>query len=433
MSRVMTLIAAVSILSIIRFGPVIAGGAGGARTPTGIETPKRTSESRVYQNTFFIQVDPNNTVTRCAGNGYMKSTCYIYPSQWWNAWSYVGSYTPGRTKQVSTLLKMVPLDPNEEGYAEIAFAWTTPAWSNLHPGKPPLPGIITDGDIEDRFIARLPFRTVHLQIDSEPEYVSYRHQIQQYSPEWLAIAVRGFNFKVLTGRMMYETEPQGTIMGQLDEARIREIVLQVIKENPEFIQKSLVDHAGTKRIEDQQQQLEISFKNRITDIQAGSSPTRGPEDADITIFAFQDFECPYSQRGAATLESLLKEYAGKARLVFKNRPQTFHKQAAAAAKAALAAHKQGRFWEYHDLLFKNYRALGENVFVKLAKELNLDIEQFNTDRNSKTIEQQLNADIAEAQKHNFRGTPTFVINGVVVAGAQPQSYFENVIKRLLEH
>jgi protein-disulfide isomerase len=429
----MHLVLAISILSIIIFNPVIAGGAGGARTPANVSAPKRTPQSRMHQNTFFLQVDPNNTVTRCAGNGYMKSTCYVYPSQWWKAWSYVGPYTPGRTKQVSALLKIVPLDPNEEGYAEIAFAWTTPAWSNLYSDKPPLPGIITDENIENRFIARIPFRTVHLQIGCEPEYISYRHQIQQHSPEWLAIAVRGFNFKVLTGRMMYETEPRQTMMGQLDEARIREIVLQVIRENPEFIQNVLDDHARAKRIEDQRRQLEISFKNRITDIQVGSSPTRGPEDADITIFAFQDFECPYSQRGAATLEPLLKEYAGKARIVFKNRPQTFHKQAAAAAKAALAAHKQGRFWEYHDLLFKNYRALGENIFVKLAKELNLDIERFNADRKSKTIEQQLSADIAEAQKHNFRGTPTFVMNGVVVAGAQSRPYFENVIKRLLEN
>ncbi len=152
----------------------------------------------------------------------------------------------------------------------------------------------------------------------------------------------------------------------------------------------------------------------------------------LLYFAFQDFECPYSQRGAATLEPLLKKYAGKTRLVFKNRPQTFHKQAAADAKAALAAHEQGRFWEYHNLLFENSKNLGEDVFVKLAKELNLDIERFNRDRNSKTVEDQLNADIAEAQKHNFRGTPTFVMNGVVIAGAQPRPYFDNVMKRLLE-
>jgi len=67
----------------------------------------------------------------------------------------------------------------------------------------------------------------------------------------------------------------------------------------------------------------------------------------------------------------------------------------------------------------------------LAEELGLDIGKFNSDRNSKSVEEQLNADLAEAQKHNFRGTPTFVVNGVVVPGAQPRSYFDDVIKRLL--
>ncbi len=267
--------------------------------------------------------------------------------------------------------------------------------------------------------------------------MSYRHLIPEYSPEWLSIAVRGANFRILNGRMMYEGGPKTTGQaGQIDEARIREIVLQVIRENPALIHKILNDYSRAQRQaqkeENERRQLEASFKDKITDLQIGSSPTQGPQDAKITIFAFQDFECPHSQRGAKTLEPLLKQYAGKVRLVFKNKPQTFHKQAAPAAKAALAAHMQGRFWEYHDLLFKNSTKLREEVFLQLAKELDLDIEKFNADRNSKTVEEKLNADIAEANKYGLRGTPTFVMNGVVVTGTRSQSYFNNIIKRLLE-
>jgi protein-disulfide isomerase len=362
----------------------------------------------------------------------MQSTCYRYPSSWWNPWFYVGPYTPGRAKQVSTVLQIVPLDPNEEGYAEIAYAWSTPAWSGLGQNRPPLPAQVADENTENKYIERLPFRQIYLQVGSEPQYVSFRYQIPQYSPEWLTIAVRGFNFKVMTGYIMYEIEPPQSVTGQMDEARIREIVLQVIRDNPEFIQKTLNDYARAQRIENQRLQLERSFNNRIMDIPVGSSPTQGPKDADITIFAFQDFECPYSQRSTQTLKLLLEQYAGKIRFVFKNKPQSFHKQAAAAAKAALAAYKQGRFWEYHDLLFENSKNLGEEVFVKVAEKLGLDIKKFNDDRNSKMIEDQLNADIAEAQKHNFRGTPTFVMNGVIVEGAKPRAYFDNIIKRLLE-
>jgi len=234
--------------------------------------------------------------------------------------------------------------------------------------------------------------------------------------------------------MMYEGEASQT--GQIDESRIKEIVLQVIRENPALIQKVLNDYSRAQRQalkeNNERSQLETSFKNRIDDIEIGTSPTKGPKDAKITIFAFQDFECPHSQRGSKTLEPLLKQYAGKIRLVFKNRPLTFHQHAREAAKAALAANMQGQFWEYHDLLFKNSRKLGEDVFKQLAKELDLDIDRFNTDRNSKMVEDQLNADITEANKHGFRGTPTFVINGVVITGARSQSYFDNIINQLLE-
>ena len=433
MSRVVFLLVAASIIPTIVFDSTSTS-ASMASSTVNSSAVSRASGGQMRQSSFFVQVDPNNTVTRCAGSGYMKGTFYRYPSAWWNAWFYVGSYVPGRAKQVSTVLHVVPLDPNEEGYAEIAYAWSTPAWSNLHPGRPPLSGHVADEDIESEYIGRLPFSKIPLQIGSERQHVSYRYLIPEYSPEWLSIAVRGFNFKILNGRMMYEGEPER--MRQIDEARIREIVLQAIRDNPALIHRILNDYSRAQRQaqreENERRQLETSFKNRVTDIQIGPSPTQGPQDAKITIFAFHDFECPHSQRGATTLEPLLKQYAGKARLVFKNRPQTFHQQAVAAAKAALAAHIQGRFWEYHDLLFENSRKLGEEVFLQLAKELDLDIDQFNTDRNSKTVEEKLNADIAEADKHSLRVSPTFVMNGVVVTGTRSQSYFNNIMKRLLE-
>jgi predicted DsbA family dithiol-disulfide isomerase len=68
----------------------------------------------------------------------------------------------------------------------------------------------------------------------------------------------------------------------------------------------------------------------------------------------------------------------------------------------------------------------------LAKELDLDIEKFNRDRNSKTVKDRLNADIAEANKYGFRGTPTFEMNGVVFTGTRSSSYFNNIIKQFLE-
>lgn len=429
MLRMTFLVAAVLLIPAIVFDSD-SSSASMAGIPVSSDTVSQTSGQQVRQNTFFIQVDPNNQVIHCSGSGYMKGACYRYPSSWWNMWFYSGPYDPGLSKQVSTILQVVPADPNEPGYAEIAYAWSTPLWSELRLSRPPLPVHSVDEDIESRYIARYPFRQINLQARSEPQTVSQQYVIPQYNPEWLSIAVRGTNFKVLRGQITYDIRHEQ--IGYAEEMRIREIILKVIEENPELINRTVNNYLRAKREEDERQQLEMSFKNRITDIEVGSIPARGSENAKITIFAFQDFECPYSQRGAEIFAPLLKQYAGKAKLVFKNRPQTFHPQAAAAAKATLAANMQGRFWDYHDLLFKNSKELGETVFVKLAKELNLNIERFNKDRNSKTVEEQLNRDIAEAEKHNFSSTPTFVMNGVVIIGARTQTYFEDIIKRLLE-
>ena len=431
MSRVVFLLVAVLPITTIVFDSAgtSASIAGASVSSSAVN---RALGGQMRQSSFFVQVDPNNTVTRYAGSGYMKSTFYSYPSAWWNVWFYVGPYVPGRAKQVSTVLQVAPLDPNEVGYAEIAYAWSTPAWSNLYPGQPPLSKNVADADIESKYIERLPFGKINLQIGSGRKNVSHSYLIPEYGPEWLSIAVRGANFNILNGRIMYEREPKQT--GQIEETRIREIVLQVIRDNPALIQKILNDYSRVQRQaqkqENERRLLEKSFKNKVTDIQIGASPAQGPQDAKITIFAFQDFECPHSKRATMTFKPLLKQYAGKVRFVFKNRPLTSHQYAEAAAKAALAAQMQDRFWEYHDLLFENSTKLGEEVFLRLAKELDLDIEKFNADRNSKTVEERLNADIAEANKRGFRGTPTFVINGVVVTGSRSQSYFNNIIKRL---
>jgi protein-disulfide isomerase len=218
----------------------------------------------------------------------------------------------------------------------------------------------------------------------------------------------------------------------IDEDKLREIIKQVIKENPKLIYDTINDYAKEQKKQKQVQQLESSFKNRIKDIAVNAgNPSRGPKDAAITIIEFTDFQCPYCARAANTVEDVLQKYSGKVKLVLKNNPLDFHKQAKEAAAAALAANKQGKFWEYHDLLFKNSSNLSEEMFVKFAQELSLDMEKFDNDRNSDEIAAQVESEKKEAEKHNLKGTPSFVANGVVIRGAQSLDYFSKVIDRLL--
>lgn len=177
-------------------------------------------------------------------------------------------------------------------------------------------------------------------------------------------------------------------------------------------------------------EIETAIKNPI-DVPVGNSPVRGPATAKITIFEFSDFECPYCSKGAATAEQVLKAYPNDVKLVFKNLPLAFHANARPAAKAALAAGKQGKFWEFHDALFGNQRGLNEALYAKIAKDLGLNIAKFDKDRASEEIEAQVKEDEQIAAKLGFNGTPGFVVGGVPVRGAYPFDHFKSIIEKVL--
>ena len=111
------------------------------------------------------------------------------------------------------------------------------------------------------------------------------------------------------------------------------------------------------------------------------------------------------------LEQVLEKYPGKVKLVFKNFPLRNHKLAQPAAMAALAAGRQGKFWEYHDKVFDNYNKLNEDMFQQFAMDLGLDMDRFQKDRANQEIVSLINRDLREGSRIGVRGTPTVFING----------------------
>jgi protein-disulfide isomerase len=111
------------------------------------------------------------------------------------------------------------------------------------------------------------------------------------------------------------------------------------------------------------------------------------------------------------LEQVLEMYPKDVRVVELNYPLTKHKFARPAAAAALAAGKQGKFWELQGLLFDNYKKLDDQLIVKLARDLGLDMAQFKRDRRSQEITNLINRDLAQGRNHGVRGTPTVFVNG----------------------
>lgn len=178
------------------------------------------------------------------------------------------------------------------------------------------------------------------------------------------------------------------------------------------------------------QDLEEQFKNPVK-IEAGNSPVKGPKDAKITIIEFSDFQCPFCKRGKDTMDQILKAYPKDVKLVFKHLPLEFHKQAKPAAIATLAAGKQGKFWEMHDIFFDNQQSINEEFIMTTAQKLGLNMDKFKADMASDEIAKQVKDDSELARKNGISGTPGFFVNGVAVKGAYPYDHFKGIIDRWL--
>jgi protein-disulfide isomerase len=119
-------------------------------------------------------------------------------------------------------------------------------------------------------------------------------------------------------------------------------------------------------------------------------------------------------------------------IVFRDFPMTFHPRAQIAAEAAQCAHAQGKFWEYHDLLFANQRALGDEELRRYAAELRLDAAEFDSCLSSGRFRNDVTQDLADGTRFGVPGTPAFFVNGRYLRGAQPFEAIAKVIDEELE-
>jgi len=158
-----------------------------------------------------------------------------------------------------------------------------------------------------------------------------------------------------------------------------------------------------------------------------NDPFRGAADAPVTIIEFSDFHCAFCGRFAAdTLDPLLKNYDGKVRLVYRDYPfQT--SGSVVAALAGQCMNEQGKFWEFHDLTFKNQQALTREQFITYAQQLGVDVASFTTCLDSQKYMDKVKKDVADAQTLGVNGTPAFFVNGRFISGAQPYTVFASYI------
>ena len=142
---------------------------------------------------------------------------------------------------------------------------------------------------------------------------------------------------------------------------------------------------------------------------AAGGPAFGSVDAKVTVVEYADFECPYCSNAAKVLAQLKKKYGDTVRVVFRHYPLPFHPNAMLAAQASMAAHAQGRFWDYHDTLFAHQKALTRSDLERYAEELGLDMKRFKHALNEGTYEAAVKADMALAEAVGVQGTPSLFV------------------------
>jgi protein-disulfide isomerase len=157
------------------------------------------------------------------------------------------------------------------------------------------------------------------------------------------------------------------------------------------------------------------------------APRIGPKAAKVTIVEFSDFQCPFCGRVAPTVKEIEQKYPKDVAIVFVNQPLPFHDKAMGAAQAFLAADRQGKAWALHDKMFANQQALSPADLEKYAQEAGLNVAKFKKDLEDPKLKDLIKDDQTLANSVGANGTPTFMINGREVVGAQPFAAFQSVI------
>jgi protein-disulfide isomerase len=145
-------------------------------------------------------------------------------------------------------------------------------------------------------------------------------------------------------------------------------------------------------------------------IPVAGAPLLGPPNAPITLVEFSDFQCPYCIAAVPEIKAVMSAYPAQVKLIFKEYPLDIHSHAELAAAAALAAHKQGKFWAMHDSLFSTRNLSRENI-LDLAQKNGLDMKRFQADLESTEVRETLIRDIQDGDRAGVEGTPTIFING----------------------
>jgi protein-disulfide isomerase len=244
------------------------------------------------------------------------------------------------------------------------------------------------------------------------------------------------------------------LVGCSPDAKFKEKLAAAIKENPSIVTdaikanplafveafqeaaKNAQGEMAKRAEEEEKKKLEESYNNPLVAEFRKDESFRGNKNGQIVLVEYSDFECPFCKRGFETVMSLLKKYDGKIKFVYKHLPLSFHQNANMGARYYEACRLQGdeKAFKFHDLVYENQRSIsnGEKFFKAMAEKAGCDMKKVAKDINDPKVAARISEDEKEAAKFGMQGTPGFVLNGVPIKGAYPQSHFEQIIGELVK-
>ncbi|MCB1532024.1 MAG: DsbA family protein [Alphaproteobacteria bacterium] len=199
----------------------------------------------------------------------------------------------------------------------------------------------------------------------------------------------------------------------LSKSDVEDIIKDYLMDNPELILDSL-DAYRAKQEEMEKASAEESIDKNIDYLTSKNAPSVGPVDADVTVVEFFDYNCGYCRKALPDIQTLAKEDK-KVRFVFREMP-ILSPNSAEVSKWALAAHKQGKYFEMHSALMDQRGTRTADTIKKLAEELGLDVGKLEKDANSDAVKTELEKDMMMAREIGIRGTPAFIIDGQLYPG-----------------
>jgi protein-disulfide isomerase len=177
--------------------------------------------------------------------------------------------------------------------------------------------------------------------------------------------------------------------------------------------------------------IEIDLSPPLADVDTeNAAAIEGSRDAPVQLIEFADYQCPYCQKANSDLIKLLEDYKGKVSIVYKDFPLPMHANAEKAAEAARCAGAQGKYWEYHNLLFKDKKLDTPDLKLE-AKSLNLDSAKFDTCLDSGEEAARVKKDQDEGMRLGLSGTPSFFVNGHFFSGAMDYTSLRQMVEQQL--